>query len=576
MQYPLKEKIGRPDLLVGREKEFQLLDRWLANIPLELSKSRVILARRKSGKTAVVQRIFNRLWSENGAVIPFYYDFKDTKVWYPTLALHYYRTFVSHYISFLERQESLVKSPLSLQQIREYGVAHSRSVLVNDVEEMEDSQQHGWYDLMWQVAYSAPHRYADLFDQRILVILDEFQNITKYVYREENCQGQPDETLAGSFHYHVESKIAPMLVTGSYVGLLWQIIHRYLEAGRLTPLKFSPYLTPEEGLQAVYKYAEHFQQPITNETAVQLNDLCQADPFLISCVILNEALGKDLTTLEGVVEAVNYELTNRDSEMSQTWNEYLYRTLNQVNDRHAKTLLLHLNKYADRYWTPAELKEVLQLDLEVNQIQQRLLTLSVADLIERGNADIDFRGLQDGTLNVILRQRLEKEINQFVPNLRQDFRDQVQQLMTENRKLRGQLNYLSGKMAEHLLAIAFRSRKRVVLTDFFPDATDATPLTLVEVRERVPWQRADGKGLEVDVVATAQDGRVVLVEVKKTQVKTSLLQVEEFVMKVRSYQQLFPEQQVLAAFLSLGDFTAEALAYCQAQGCATAVRMEQY
>jgi hypothetical protein len=70
MQYPLSEKIGDPDLFVGREKEFRLLNKWLKNIPKRLSKSRVILARRKSGKTAIVQRIFNQVWSENGLVIP--------------------------------------------------------------------------------------------------------------------------------------------------------------------------------------------------------------------------------------------------------------------------------------------------------------------------------------------------------------------------------------------------------------------------------------------------------------------------------------------------------------------------
>jgi len=57
MQYPLTEKIGDPELFVGREKEFRQINKWLGNIPKRLSKSRVILARRKSGKTAFVQRI---------------------------------------------------------------------------------------------------------------------------------------------------------------------------------------------------------------------------------------------------------------------------------------------------------------------------------------------------------------------------------------------------------------------------------------------------------------------------------------------------------------------------------------
>jgi len=56
--------------------------------------------------------------------------------------------------------------------------------------------------------------------------LDELQNITEYVYRDERCEGKLIETLAGSFHSLSESKIAPMLVTGSYVGWLLQIRSR--------------------------------------------------------------------------------------------------------------------------------------------------------------------------------------------------------------------------------------------------------------------------------------------------------------------------------------------------------------
>jgi len=64
IQYPLAEKIGEPNLFVGREQEFELFNNWIAKIPKRLSKSKVILARRKSGKTpfeANVQRIFNQL-----------------------------------------------------------------------------------------------------------------------------------------------------------------------------------------------------------------------------------------------------------------------------------------------------------------------------------------------------------------------------------------------------------------------------------------------------------------------------------------------------------------------------------
>lgn len=50
MKYPLREKIGKPELLVGREQEFDNFNKWISNIPECLSDSRVILARRKAEK----------------------------------------------------------------------------------------------------------------------------------------------------------------------------------------------------------------------------------------------------------------------------------------------------------------------------------------------------------------------------------------------------------------------------------------------------------------------------------------------------------------------------------------------
>ncbi len=137
---------------------------------------------------------------------------------------------------------------------------------------------------MWQTACSAPHRFASFFNQRFVVILDEFQNLTQYVYPDPLYQARPHETLAGTYHSLAESKIAPMLVTGSYVGWLMRVIAKHLQAGQLEHFHLSPYLTPDEGLQAVFKYAEVSQQPLTNETAAQLIErvmLCRPLLYLL-------------------------------------------------------------------------------------------------------------------------------------------------------------------------------------------------------------------------------------------------------------------------------------------------------
>ena len=570
MQYPLTEKIGNPELLVGREKEFSNFHKWIAMIPDRLSKSRVILARRKSGKTAFVQRIFNQLWSANGKVIPFYFEIADTKIWYPDFAVKYYSSFASQYISFLERDESLIGQPLNLPEIKEYGLANSNKLLVHDVEDILNNKEMGLHDSMWEIANAAPHRFAGILDIRFLVILDEFQNISKYVYRNEDCKGKADDTLAGSYHSYSESKVAPMLVTGSYLGLILDIINKYLEAGRLSRFFMKPYLTPEEGLQAVYKYAEFYQQDLSLESAIQINELCMYDPFFISCVIQSNYENKNLRTVQGVVDTVNYEISDRNSEMSVTWGEYIEAAVERINDKHAKHILLHLSKHNQRYWTPQEVKDYLNLELGVNEVHRKMLSLVSSDLLVQGNANIDFRGLQDGTLNLILRTLFEKEINNFEPDLKADFLAQIQALKTKERQLQGMINHLSGKLAESQLALAFLNKKSFALSDFFQGVVDDTPLTITKVKQRVSFETEAGKVIEFDVMAESESGRVVLVEVKKTKSKIGLKVVKAFEEKLAVFGQLFPETKILPAFFSVGGFTQEALDYCRQQGIATA------
>ncbi|MEN8221008.1 MAG: hypothetical protein ABFS56_32580 [Pseudomonadota bacterium] len=573
MQYPLSEKIGDPALLVGREQEFNYFDKWLANIPKRLSKSRVIIARRKSGKTAFVQRIFNQLWSENGIVIPFYFEFDENKMWYPDLAIDYYRAFASQYISFLERDNKMVNGRLSLTHIREYGLKNSLQLLVNDIDSMSFDKENLLYDSLWKTACSAPHRFANFYDRRIVVILDEFQYITN-VYR--NSEQQLDGSLPGSYNSLSESKIAPMLVTGSYPNWLLKLMSRYLKGGRLKQVRFSPYLTEDEGLQAVYQYAQFYEQAITNESALQINQLCMADPFFISCVILSDCEDKDLTTTEGVINAVNYEISTKTAEMSLTWAEYIEDTVAEVNNLNAKNILLYLSKHNERYFTPTQLQQELKLDLDVNEIRRQLIILKEADLIQQGFSDPQFRGLQDGTLNLVLRNRFEEEIKGAAPNFKQELTEEIAQLSRKNKQLQGKLNYYVGRFAEHILAVALRSKKRLALSQFFSNVTDTKPLNLQQVRERVHLQREDGKDMELDIVATSEDGRVVLVEVKKTKSPTGPQLVTDFQEKVEIYQNQFPGVSVLPAYLSLGGFTKPARDLCVKYGIGIAEKILEF
>jgi len=59
MQIYLREKIGKPELFTGRKKEINEFLGWIYNIKDEMSKSIALLSRRKTGKSALMQRLFN-------------------------------------------------------------------------------------------------------------------------------------------------------------------------------------------------------------------------------------------------------------------------------------------------------------------------------------------------------------------------------------------------------------------------------------------------------------------------------------------------------------------------------------
>ena len=344
---------------------------------------------------------------------------------------------------------------------------------------MEDS-----HSLLWSRVYRAPERFAKLYDRRVLVMIDELQNITQYVYPVKDRKTEPDKTMAGSFHEVVESKISPMLVSGLYVGWLVDIIGQYLQAGRLKRIFMSPYLEEPDGLQAVYKYANVDNFPITHENVELVNRLCMSDPFYISCVIQSQYPDKDFCDHEKVIQTVNYEVTNKKGELSMTWAEYIEQTVKRINDSHAKHILLHLSQNNNQEFTPHDLKEKLKIPFSENQIQERLQELVKADLIEEGSSDIDYHGLKDGTLNLVLRNRFQKEILSFAPNFVEEFRQQIENFKKDKKSLQGKLSSIVGKTAELQLMSEFRSNKQFTLSTYFTNVSDETLLNIILVTTR--------------------------------------------------------------------------------------------
>jgi len=449
MIYALKERIGDPNLFCGRKKNMELLMNWANGIPEEISKSRALLGRRKCGKTAIMQRLFNILWNKNGYVVPFYFEVLEEDQWLLDFATDYYRTLMSQYLSFKTRTILPANN-----RTWDFEELISMASEINDAKALKDMEVFQRYlkaeqehqAMRW--AFSAPGDLAQNENVFFLVMIDEIQFMTKYIFHDKAHQVQGHH-LPGAYHGLVESKVAPMLVSGSYIGWMTQMMHEMFKGGRLKKTPISSKLTEEEGLEAVYLYARYYHKTVYDEAAVVINSLTQSDPFYIASLLGSDWEEQDLTTVEGVKKTLAYEIRDHEGELFGTWSEYIYSTLNEVNDQYAKKILLFLSKERYQEHTRLEIGKHLGDQLDDNKIKKKLRALEYGDLIKRpGLSHFRYCGIPDDILDLIFRDLYQEEIEHDKPNIENEIDIRLKALEKEKKSLQGLVSDLKGRVLE--------------------------------------------------------------------------------------------------------------------------------
>ena len=116
----LEEEIGNPRLFTGREKELDYFLKWVERVKQRLGGSLALLARKRRGKTALVQRLYNILYTRNDPnVIPIYFRIPDEPVEYADHAKRIFETIIRQYLAFKLRRPQLNTLALTWDQIME-------------------------------------------------------------------------------------------------------------------------------------------------------------------------------------------------------------------------------------------------------------------------------------------------------------------------------------------------------------------------------------------------------------------------------------------------------------------------
>ena len=192
-------------------------------------------------------------------------------------------------------------------------------------------------------------------------------------------------------------------------------------------------------MEAVYKYAEHYEIPITEEIALVTNSIVQSDPFYMTALFNSPY--RDFSSADGVIETFVSEISSKKGELYITWMEYINISLKKINDKYAKQILLILSKNRYKKMGRDEILDKLGWSEDRDpELEEKLLALEYGGLIEGTSSNYHYQGIPDDVLDLIFRERFQYEIYKKKFDMASELRQKIIDLEKNNRSLKAQVN----------------------------------------------------------------------------------------------------------------------------------------
>jgi len=568
----LQEKIGNPELFTGRKKELNYFLQWIGRIKREISPSMAILSRRKTGKTALLQRLFNVIFEKNDGVIPFYFEIRETDRWIGDFAENFFLSFLYQYIAFKTRNPEYL-SPMrsgTLEQAYEISVKQGFDFLKDPIRSMQIRSEKEQGDLMWDIARELPRGIAEHTNEKVVQFIDEFQFLNRFIFRDKSCRDRIDN-LAGSYLHTCEYKNAPILAAGSWVGWLTRDLLRLLP-GRFLFHYFEG-LPEEEAVEMILKYSHTENLPVTEEIVPLMAELTEGNPFYISSLFRSKYGGKDFTAQKGLLETLEFETLHREGSIKGTWMEYVSYALKETNDLHAKKIVLYLSKHREREVTRDEIRKNLHPAMTDAELEKKLKILVLADIIEQGSSNFDYRGVPDNIFDKVFRGVYQKEIETFDSGeITAEYKALSEKLLKKIRQLRGEYGRYKGAFAEFVIIERLRHevcRNNDLLksgVQNLPDDFAFTEYGRIWGYHSPPLHEPE---FQIDIFAKADEDKYSLIwEVKNRKAKFTVKEAEEFVKKADELKKLENTGKSVLIVFSAHGFLKNTLVYLKKQGIA--------
>ncbi len=301
--------------------------------------------------------------------------------------------------------------------------------------------------------------------------------------------------------------------------------------------------------------------PITDAAAPYLVEVCGNDAFYIAATIRNRPHEKDLTTREGVLDALTFETVVGQGQIAQMWLEYLRSAFPAVNDKNARKIVLYLAAHEPEERGRDQILEDLGLELTDAQLEERLHKLVKADILADGSSNFHYRGLGDRIFAMVFRRIYGVEIERVgAGQIESDFKRQLDSARRKAALHKGQAAEYKVRYRLQVASLAGAS-----LADVVTNPREGLTLdrfrTIGKARFYLDQdQSIEAAGVPVDLhaVSEREDGTDLIVEVKAWEREVDRSEAAAF---VKTKEVLCGRQEKQTGFLyySEGGLSADAV-----------------
>ncbi|MCP4401872.1 MAG: ATP-binding protein, partial [bacterium] len=448
---PLEDLAG--DLFVNRHEELRLGRKWIQDIPLMHLNSWALVGRRRTGKTAILVKLFNEMFSEQDRILPVFITFahyvkRTEPISYYDFAEEYFGGYLRCYLAFRYRKPLLIRDNANIEKslivAQKMNDAYALELYDEYEQLLKQTRQASAHSLaQWVINF--PKAHAATRDMPTAIIIDEFQVLTRVYDPLQNLH----HDLTDSFQWASETHWAPLLLSGSAVTVLVEQAFGGLLSGRIGAWHLKP-LSREYSHDLVFRFGKRHSIPITETFAEAIYQLTGGYPYSIEKLLTSRSpVVSEFPSLEALEQVMEFELGDVNGRLSQHYDWEFRKYSDLLNSGQiTRKVMFWATKYPEER---IEAKRIAtELGISVDEVQAALEKLLQADLVTRVSWTL-FNGPADPMLRRYIRYHYYQEIEDLSPT------EALKDWHAEYQRLQGRINNFVGEVAEVYVEAVMRA-----------------------------------------------------------------------------------------------------------------------